>query len=301
MLLELAVGDAYGAGFEYVDADTVAAKNDLSQYVRHPRHRIAPGRYTDDTQMSLAIAEAIVSDAPWTPQTLADGFVRAFKRDPREGYSANFYDFLRDVDSGMQFLARIRPESDKSGAAMRAAPIGVYPTIAAVVARATAQAKLTHDTPDGMRSAVAAALMAHYFLYGLGPKSELGAFIERHIPGEWAQPWRGKVKSKGPMSVRAAITAIVGNASLSDVLCACIAFTGDVDTVAAIALGVGSCSSELAQDLPDHLVDGLEDGPFGRRYIEALDARLLALVNTQQTTPPAADPRGRAPSRARRR
>ncbi len=62
MLLELAVGDAYGAGFEYADADTVAAKNDLSHYVRHPRHRISPGRYTDDTQMSLAIAEAILSD-----------------------------------------------------------------------------------------------------------------------------------------------------------------------------------------------------------------------------------------------
>jgi ADP-ribosyl-[dinitrogen reductase] hydrolase len=124
MLVELAVGDAYGAGFEYTDAGVIAAQNDLSHFVRHPRHRIAPGRYTDDTQMSLAIAEIIVADAPWTPQVLADAFVEAFKRDPREGYAASFYEFLCRVDSGAQFLAEIRSESDKSGAAMRAAPIG---------------------------------------------------------------------------------------------------------------------------------------------------------------------------------
>jgi ADP-ribosylglycohydrolase len=63
LLLELAIGDAYGAGFEFADAQTVREKNDLSRYVKHPRHRIQPGSYTDDTQMSLAIAE-IAQDLP---------------------------------------------------------------------------------------------------------------------------------------------------------------------------------------------------------------------------------------------
>jgi ADP-ribosyl-[dinitrogen reductase] hydrolase len=40
----------------------------------------------------------------------------------------------------------------------------------------------------------------------------------------------------------------------------------------------GSCSAEVAQDLPQHLIHGLEDGPYGRRYLEALDAQLLARV-----------------------
>jgi len=50
-------------------------------------------------------------------------------------------------------------------------------------------------------------------------------------------------------------------------------FTGDV---AAIALAAGSCCVELAQDLPRHLVTGLEDGPFGRRYLGRLNRQLLA-------------------------
>jgi hypothetical protein len=71
VLIELAVGDAYGAGFEYVDQSAVRTGNDLSRYVAHPRHQIAPGSYTDDTQMSLAVAEAIVDHLEWTPEVLA--------------------------------------------------------------------------------------------------------------------------------------------------------------------------------------------------------------------------------------
>lgn len=62
MLVELAIGDAYGAGFEYAANWMVREYNDLSAYVQHPRHRIKPGCYTDDTQMSIAIVEAIVAD-----------------------------------------------------------------------------------------------------------------------------------------------------------------------------------------------------------------------------------------------
>jgi ADP-ribosyl-[dinitrogen reductase] hydrolase len=140
MLLELAVGDAYGAGFEYVNPALVARENTLAGYIQHPRHAIAPGCYTDDTQMSLAIAETLVSGRPWTAEVLADAFVQAFKRDPREGYAARFYDFLTEVLDGEEFLARIHAGSDKSGAAMRAAPIGVLQTVEQVLAATTSSA-----------------------------------------------------------------------------------------------------------------------------------------------------------------
>src|SRR4051812_7127086 len=123
MLLEIALGDAYGAGMEYAEPDFVRRHNDLSGYVRHPRHDIAPGAYTDDTQLSLAIAEAVLEDAEWTRERLADRFVGAFKRDPRLGYAQRFHDFLVEVADGTEFLRDIDPRSDKSGAAMRAVPI----------------------------------------------------------------------------------------------------------------------------------------------------------------------------------
>jgi ADP-ribosylglycohydrolase len=277
MLLELAIGDTYGAGFEYAD-EMVERYNDLSGYVQHPRHRIQPGCYTDDTQMSLAIAETIVAHKPWTPEILATQFVIAFKRDPREGYARRFYDYLLKVQNGREFLEGINWTSDKSGAAMRAAPIAVFPTIEKVLETATIQAAITHNTPDGINAAKAAALMSHYFIYGLGDKKNLGQFLEGHIPGEWSKPWQGQVKTKGWMCVRAAITAVMRNESLSELLRDCVAFTGDVDTVAAIALAAASCSQEYKKDLPQHLIAGLENSTYGRDYIIRLDKQLMDMA-----------------------
>ncbi len=276
MLLELAVGDAYGAGFEYA-SEMVERYNDLSRYVQHPRHQIKPGCYTDDTQMSLAIAETLVAQEPWTPEVLAHRFVTTFKRDRREGYSSKFYQFLLQVQDGQQFLEGINWTSDKSGAAMRAAPIGVLPSVEKVIEAATVQAAITHNTLDGINAARAAALMSHYFIYRLGSKKELGQFLEAHVSGEWSHPWQGKVQSKGWMSVRAAITAVMRNDSLSELLKDCIAYTGDVDTVGAIALAAASCSEEITQDLPEHLIAGLENGSYGRDYIIDLDRQLMSL------------------------
>jgi ADP-ribosylglycohydrolase len=278
MLLELAVGDAYGAGFEYAPDDVIRAHNTATHYVRHPRHNIPPGCYTDDTQMSLAVAEVVVSGERWTPLNLARRFVEAFRRDPREGYAGHFYAFLQEVTSGEEFLQRIRPDSDKSGAAMRAGPLGVFPTAGEVVEKCRVQAALTHDTVDGVNAATASALMTHYFLYRLGPKKDLGAFLEGQVPGQWSAAWHGKVGAKGWMSVRAAVTAVTRNDRLSELLKDCVAFGGDVDTVATIALAAASCSDEYRQDLPESLVLALENGPFGRDYITDLDRRLLAGV-----------------------
>lgn len=283
MLLELAIGDAYGAGFEYAEPEFVLAYNDLSRYRQHPRHQIKPGCYTDDTQMSLAIAETIVSQAAWTPEVLAHQFVTAFKRDSREGYASRFYQYLLQVQNGRQFLEGINWTSDKSGAAMRAAPIGVFPSIEQILEATTIQAAITHNTPDGIHAAQAAALMSHYFIYKLGQKQKLGQFLEAYIPGEWSKPWEGKVGSKGWMSVRAAITAVMRHDSLSELLQECIAFTGDVDTVAAIALAAASCSEEVKKDLPHHFIECLENTAYGRDYIINLDKQLLHVVDQEMT------------------
>ncbi len=279
MLLELAIGDAYGAGFEYA-RPSLSRPNDLSGYFAHPRHHaLLPGCYTDDTQLSLAIAEAIVADDPWTPRSLAERLLNAFQRDPRPGYAQGFYDFLRTVSDAEDFLRRIRPDSEKNGAAMRATPIGVLPSIDGVLERAEVQARLTHATRIGVGSAQAAALMTHYFLYDLGPKAKLGQFLDHYVPGfDWSEPWSGKVGGAGWMCILAAVTAIQRQLTLSAILTTCIDYGGDVDTVATIAMAAAACSREVVRDLPPALVAGLENGAYGREYIRTLDRELLACV-----------------------
>lgn len=285
MLVELAVGDAYGAGFEYADPEFVAAHNTLDGYVQHPTHRsIRPGQYTDDTQMTLAVAELLVSGGPWTAQRLAEQFVRAFHRDRREGYAGRFYQLLCEVGDGAKLLSRINPRSEKSGAAMRAGPVGLLPTVSDVLHHAAAQARVTHDTPAGIEAAQAAALAVHYCHFELGPMSLVGRWVDRELlaqggAGGWSRPWRGKVGAQGRMSVRAALTAMTTSSSLREILRTSVAFTGDVDTVATVALAAASRSPEISRDLPHVLLRDLENGPYGRGYLWDLDARLLSAMS----------------------
>mgnify|MGYP000524115904 CR=1 FL=1 len=272
MLVEMAIGDAYGAGFEYAPADFVRRYNDLSHYVQHPRHPLPPGNYTDDTQMGLAVTEAIIDGDAWTPQRLAERFVDAFHRGPRPGYAKGFHQLLQQIDSGNELLARIRPRSDKTGAAMRAPPIGVFTDPQEVIERAAVQAAITHDTDTGRRAAQASALCLHFCHHRRGPLTDLGRFLDHHVAGDWTPVWRGKVGSRGWMAVRAAVTALMEGQSQADVLRRCVAYTGDTDTVAAIAMPAAASSAELASDLPTPLVDHLEDDPYGLTYLRGVDS-----------------------------
>ena len=281
MLVELAIGDAYGAGFEYVrDRRFITSNNDLSSYIRHPRHRRKPGTYTDDTQMSIAIAELVLQNTDWTPEIVASRFCDVFHRDKRDGYAGGFFTFLKRTKTGKDFLENIRSDSDKSGAAMRACPIGVYSSVEEVISRCSMQAAVTHNTPDGKNAALAASLMTHYFLYDLGDKAGLASFLCDHVPGDWAEPWIGEVGSRGWMSVRAAITSLTRNNSLSSLLRSSVTWGGDTDTVAAIALAAGSCCKEIAKDLPQGLLQHLEKGQHGMEFLKGLD-RQLAKFKTQ--------------------
>jgi ADP-ribosyl-[dinitrogen reductase] hydrolase len=279
MLVELAVGDAYGAGFEFRNSLYVRVFNRLDRHRRPALSVARPGRYTDDTQMTIAVTEALLSGEPWSPRLLAHHFVDSFRRNPRGGYAPRFGRFLRGVNDGEEFLAGIRPTSDRSGAAMRAGPIGVLAEVDEVLERSAVQARVTHDTPGGVSSAQAAALMVHLFAYRLGPPDELAGFVAGHVAGEWDQPWKGRVSMNGVACVRAAISAVSTRRSLAELLGACVAYGGDVDTVATIALAAASWSVDDRADLPAVLTDGLEDGTYGRSYLEGLDRQLVARVS----------------------
>lgn len=292
IMLAIAIGDGYGAGFEYAPPKLVEAHNDLSGYVQHQKWKtLKPGSYTDDTQMAMGVAEhmldALDSGAwasAWNPLALAERFVDGFHRDQRTGYSGAFYKFLLETKNGYAFLANIRPQSAKSGGAMRAAPLGLHAATEQVRDLAMFQASLTHATKGGMDAAAAAALMTHYCYHDIGKLAQLPAWLDMMVPGwEFCTSWRGKVGSAGMDSVKAALTALTWpkKGGLSDVLQQCIAWTGDVDTVAAIAMPAAAMSREVTNDLPMVLYDDLENDDYGYDYLIDLDRRLREKFLTQ--------------------
>ncbi len=288
MLVTIGIGASYGSGFEYADENL--PQNTLQNYVQHPTHlKLKPGMYTDDTQMSIAIAEAIVENIPWTREALCEKFFQAFKRDWRDGYSRGFQGLLETSKSSQELLSRLDGDSDKSGGAMRATPIGAFKDAHTVMTKAAIQASVTHNTVHGRAAAQAAALMSHYFMYKVGPKRELAEYVDNWISStgvascNFSVPWAGRVGPKGIITVRAAMTAIIARSKMSDILRSCVYFSGDTDTVAAIAMGAAFWSEEVEQDLPDVLRYKLENGKYGREYLEKLDQKLVSFLSEQKS------------------
>lgn len=281
MLVEIAVGDAYASGFEYVTKEFMEENHRFDQYVAHPKWGLAPGSYTDDTQMSIAVAECVLKLLEGEAQTREDftfSFINAFKRDQRKSYAQGFYDFLCSVKDTEDFLARIKPHSEKSGAAMRTSTVGLLPTIRKVKKYASLQASVTHDTFLGKQAAVAAALAVHYVHILKGEKRGLGDFLDKEAKIEkmrfWSLPWEGQIKAPGWHSVRAAVYAFTEFDTLTQCLDWIIRQRGDTDTAGAICMSFASLSPEIENDIPQCLYDGLENGQFGRDYLIELDRKL---------------------------
>jgi ADP-ribosyl-[dinitrogen reductase] hydrolase len=285
MLVEMAIGDSYGGGFEFITPEVASENvmfNDGETYYANPQIPIGNGRYTDDTQMALAITEALLAGGEFAPNEMAPRFFDVFKRDPRQGYGSGFYKLLCEVKDGEELYARLMPNSTRSGAAMRAGPIGLYADIKMVKTMAILQAATTHHTGEGMGSAAAIALMTHYYAYKLGPHEGVGEFIAQHIPGhaDWTADHTGWVTVEGVPCAHAAITAVKNGTSYTDVLKRSIAFGGDVDTIAAMAMFAVSLT-DLPNDLSPKLYEGLENGEYGLDYLRDMDVKLMQFLRAQ--------------------
>ncbi len=274
MLLNIA--DAYGAGFEFAPYATVHMYNLGKSYNNTGNKRIKLGHDTDDTQMSLALCEMILSNKTWTTINIAQAFLDTFHRDKKIGYSTYFFKFLEENKTGKDFLDNIIPFSKKSGAAMRSAPLGFYPEISDVIGKTQLQACITHNTYEGITSSVAVALSSHYFIYKIGKKKDLANFISTYVPGKWDNNWSEPVSTGGMNCAKAAISSVISSNTLTELLIRCVALTGDTDTVSAIAFGIASHCDEIKDDLSKNLLQELENGIYGRDYLQSIDDQLLS-------------------------
>lgn len=274
MLPELAIGDAYGAAFEFA---AKPPKNDLN-YHAHPSRKddLHKGEYTDDTQMSIAIVEHMLSKDICNQYHIVKHFLKEFKRHPIDGYARRFQKFLEDTKTANAFIRTISPNSFRNGAAMRAVPIGVLPTWQDVSTYTITQASSTHATIGGIISAQLVAAASHYYYHRL--EGTVYGFIEKCL-GTWATPLKkndkGPIACDGLQTAFAAIRLCMKYSKMTTILKHAIDLGGDTDSTASIALGLVSLSVHHKKDLPKYLYDELSSR--GRRPLGELEALEEAL------------------------
>lgn len=295
MLLRIAQADAYCMATEYIkfprDFGTYFNAQRFERYVAHPTHGLRPGTYTDDTQMSIAVAEFLLSGLEPSKLSFAEAFYAAFKRDPRNGYSRGFQVILESVGSGQQLLERLVPTSTKNGAAMRSVPLGVIRDVGVLCDTARVQASVTHDTPDGIISSTAVALLSHWSMYEDVPWDVMATRLAERWPEQsdvFVADWpdrpvcdmtREGGRDVGLNTVTAVCTLLRKGTSLMDILKRVIAWGGDTDSVAAIAWGIAS-SRFRDENPPEFLEHTLEPGgSYGAGYLLGLGSRLMEMSN----------------------
>jgi poly(ADP-ribose) glycohydrolase ARH3 len=291
--------------------------------------RRGAGTYTDDTQMTAALAMALLeSDDPSSPdpEMIAQHFADRF--DPRRGYGGNTSRILMAIRSGAAPSETIRRYgfpggSYANGAAMRVAPVALacYPDPVATVRAAEVQSRATgHDHPEAR---FGARLQAAGVLSGLtaGPAQPPPA--PRHLLSIAEEQWQGEP----PEAFRARLNWIESHADASpeeaeralgtglraaeavpaalwaflrspddpeEALVRAVALGGDADTIAAMAgaLVGARCG---ASRIPGRWLAAVERGAEGHDGLVAL-AELLhrrATGSDRKAGHPGPDARGR--------
>lgn len=274
MILEAAIGDAYGAGFEFRELDFIIKNNDLTQYHKHGLYTEIYKKYTDDTQMAIAISELLLEEENWNEIKVADKFVEVFHRDKRRGYSNRVYDALDASTDGKNFIKIINNGSNGNGSAMRAYSIGHLKNIEQILEFCEIQAKTSHDTIEGISCAKRIALAVHYFKYNLNEQSTLIEFLNETLKENEIYRITSPIDMHGYPTTQAVIKIVSEATSMEECLKKSIDYGGDTDTVAALCMAILSQKEGCEKVLPTFLYEDLENNKYGKDFLIKLDLEL---------------------------
>ncbi len=224
-------------------------------------------RPTDDTIMTLAVAQAIL-DCGGSYEALgehASSRMRELGRKyPRAGYGGRFFQWIHDPDPQPY-------HSWGNGAAMRVSPCGFAArSLEEAKALSKAVTEVTHDHAEGVKGAEATAAAIYLARAGMG-MAELRAYVEAHYYSisftldEIRPSYSFDVSCQG--SVPQAFAAFFESTSFEDAIRNAVSIGGDSDTIAAIAGGI----AEAYYGIPSAL---------RTLALTFLDQRQLAILNT---------------------
>lgn len=156
----LAIGDAFG---EMLACNCASARQRVERGLMG-----GPWFHTDDTEMALAIFEALRSRGCIDPDDLALRFADRFRREPERGYGKMARIILRAILAGEHWqraaaAAFSGTGSMGNGGAMRVAPLGAYfadDLETCLRSEAALSAAVTHAHPEGKAGAIAVAVAA---------------------------------------------------------------------------------------------------------------------------------------------
>lgn len=252
------LGDMIGAPYEF---DMGGKTKDFPLFSKKTT-------YTDDSVMTIAVAEALMETEGETEDRRKDAIVQSMqkwgRRYPDAGYGGRFYGWLFE-----QFP---RPYySYGNGSAMRVSSAGwLCDSLREIRRVAKLTAKVTHNHPEGIKGAEATAT-AIFLARNGSSKEEIEAYITRQFGYDLSRscddirPSYHHVESCQE-TVPQAVTAFLEGTDFEDVIRTAVSLGGDCDTLTCIAGSIAEAfygvpdemKAEARRRLPQDMLDVLD-------------------------------------------
>lgn len=316
-LLGLAIGDALGYPAEFRSREQILAEigpRGIEGFIAHKDPRFSrpfivgpdhpPGTYTDDTQMSLAVARALLAcgrgaELETVMQAVAREFVAwSDSPDNNRAPGQTCMTGCANLRRGVPWREAGVAGSKGCGSAMRVAAIGLFyhDDLERVTKVARASSLPTHGHPAALEGAAAAALMVALALRGLEPPAIHAEILARcagrsadfddclaRVPGLLERE-PGEVLCEGGLGEAWVAEEAVASAlycfwrhpnDFRAAVLEAVNTDGDSDSIAAITGSV--LGARLGQEgIPAAWVEQVEDGAMLRQLGRALRAACRA-------------------------
>lgn len=236
-ILGAIAGDVIGSVYEFNNTRTT----DFPLFKRETT-------FTDDTVMTIAIADAILHNKDFAQTILDYG-----KRYPNRGYGTSFFKWLTHDTPAPPY------NSWGNGSAMRVSAVGfAYNDLDTVLKKAEKTAVVTHNHPEGIKGAQATA--AAIFLARTGKnKAEIKAYIEQKF-GYDLDFTLDEIRPTFPFdescqgTVPQSIIAFLESTDYDSAIRLAISLGGDSDTIACITGGIAiAFYKEMSQVIVDKI------------------------------------------------
>ena len=214
---------------------------------------IPRSRFTDDSAMTVAVAEALLDALGKDRAARRDAVIRSMqkwgRRYPNAGYGGRFYDWLYDR----------HPHPYKSwgnGSAMRVSSAGwLYDTLEETLQAAEDTAIVTHNHPEGIKGAQCVAAVI-FLLRNGKTKEEIRTFVTdtfgydlTRTCDEIRPGYKFDVSCQG--TVPQAVTAFLEGTGFEDVIRTAVSLGGDCDTLTCIAGGMAEAMYGVPEELKE--------------------------------------------------
>jgi ADP-ribosyl-[dinitrogen reductase] hydrolase len=265
----MAIGDALGATVEFMTVPEIAAKyGTFRDIIGGGWLRLKPGQVTDDTEMALCIARAIVKNQAWSLEAVADNFAAWLKSRPvdcgdtcRKGIRAYMLHGTLETP--------INEWDAGNGAAMRILPTALFslPDEKLLNKYALEQAHLTHNNPVSDAACLCLGQMLHQAICG-AEKSRLrrqaDGLVSR-FPTFIFDPYRGLATGYVVDTLQTVFHWFFRGRSFEECLVGTVNQGGDADTTGAIC---GMLAGAYY---------GMDSIP--QRWLKKLDKQVLAEIS----------------------